>query len=287
MKVEGRSSTSRRSYHPSSYSSSDGDDAKTNNNVGRGPRRRRPGAKQELPQPGSRKTAAAPKGTIEKHRSDTKAAQRKRRKRETKEELAALYGQFYKRIPKDATPQQMAQEFADKELRVILSQNGVLINDYDTSGGRGKYTEKTKVQKIEAILTLVKKGSLIPPTRLDEVQPRQKLSRTEKVASRSHVPAVRLHTALRQVINQQKQKLHAEDDMIDRECSSADEDNEPAPTTPATDVGAEDVTETETDVLELLSTLASSGSRASADSTDGSSAAAPMMMGSTKGLVGL
>jgi hypothetical protein len=240
--------------------------------------------KQEAPHQGSRKAAPAPKGTIEKHRSDTKSAQRKRRKRETKEELAALYGQFYQRIPKDATPQQMAQEFADKELRVILSQNGVLINDYDSNGGRGKYTEKTKVQKIEAILSMVKKGSLIPPTRLGEVQPRQKLSRTEKAGTRSHVPAVRSHTAFRQVVNQ---KLHAEDGRIDGDSSSVDGDDEPAPTTPATDVGAEDVTETETDVLALLSTLASSGCRASADSANCSSAERPMVWASTNGRGGV
>ena len=284
MKVEGRSGTSRRSYHPSSYSSPDGDEARSNNNAGRGPRRRRAGVKQEAPHQGSRKAAPAPKGTIEKHRSDTKSAQRKRRKRETKEELAALYGQFYQRIPKDATPQQMAQEFADKELRVILSQNGVLINDYDSNGGRGKYTEKTKVQKIEAILSMVKKGSLIPPTRLGEVQPRQKLSRTEKAGTRSHVPAVRSHTAFRQVVNQ---KLHAEDGRIDGDSSSVDGDDEPAPTTPATDVGAEDVTETETDVLALLSTLASSGCRASADSANCSSAERPMVWASTNGRGGV
>ena len=71
MKVEGRSSTSRRSNHPLSYSSTDGDDAKTNNTAGRGPRRRRPGAKQEAPQQGSRKTAAAPKGTVNRFQKIT------------------------------------------------------------------------------------------------------------------------------------------------------------------------------------------------------------------------
>ena len=259
MKVEGRSSAGRRSYHPSSYSST-GTEETRSLAAGRGPRRRRPGPKQEALQQGSRsKDAGSPKGAIEKQRSDTKPATRKRRKRETKEELAALYAQFYRRIPKDATAQQMAQEFADKELRVILSQNGVLINDYDSSGGRGKYTEKTKVQKIEAILSMVKKGSLVPPTKLSEVQPRQKLSRVREpttAGSRSHVPAGRSHTAVQQVI---KQPLHATNDKIAHEVSSADEEDELAPTTPATDVGGEEVTAAETDVLELLSTLASSG----------------------------
>lgn len=268
MKVEGRA---RRSYRPSSYSSSDGEDVRSISNAGRGPRRRRPGAKQE---PSREKTAGASKGLIEKQRQETKPPPRKRRKRETKEELAALYAQLYYRIPKDPTPQQMAQEFADKELRVILAQNGVLINDYDAGGGRGKYTEKTKVQKIEAILSMAKKGCLVPPTRLDEVQPRQKLSRT--VAARSHT-------------------AHLQHDRIDREFSSGDEEDERAPTTPATDVDTEDVTEAETDVLELLSTLASSGSFVSAGSPNlrpasasSSTAQAPQVVwDSSKGRVGL
>ena len=240
MKVKGRA---RRSNHPSSCSSSDGDDAPSISNAVRGPRRRRPGAKQE---PSCENTAGASKRPIEKQRQESKPTARKRRKRETKEELAALYAQLYCRIPKDPTPQQMAQDFADKELRVILAQNGVLINDYDASGGRGKYTEKTKVQKIEAILSMAKKGCLVPPTRLGDVQPRQKLSRTAE--KRSHEVAVRSHTA------------HLQHDRINRKSSSWDEEDELAPTTPATDVKTEDVTETETDVLELLSTLASSGS---------------------------
>ena len=56
---------------------------------------------------------------------------RKRRRRETKEELAILYAQFYDRIPASANAEQMATEFADKELRVIMSTNGVLINDFN------------------------------------------------------------------------------------------------------------------------------------------------------------
>lgn len=273
MKVEGRSTATRRSYHPSSYTSSDGDSTRSVSNAGRGPRRRRPGPKQEPVQQGARKKGAKaprgmppglPKATYEKMRPvQGRLVARKRRKRETKEELAALYAQFHRRIPPNATSQMMAQEFADKELRVILSQNGVLINDYDISGPPGgKYTEKTKVQKIEAILSMVKKGCLIEPARLAEVQPRQKLSRT--AGSRTtYVAAVRSHTSLQHVVDQQ---LHADSEKVGRECGSADEEDELAPTTPATDVGAEDVTETETDVLTLLSTLASSGDSVSAGS---------------------
>lgn len=246
---------------PSSYSSSEAGELLSPNSAGRGPRRRRSGPKQAAPlQPGSRsnKGTLKPKSTIEKKQQqqqqqpDAKPAPRKRRKRETKEELAALYVQFFNRIPVDATPEQMAQEFADKELRVILSQNGVLINDYNQETGR--YTERTKIQKIEAILSMLKKNCLIPPMRLAEVQPRQKLSRaTAHVGgSHEHLAAVRNHNAFQQVV--QQQLLHVKEEERER---TGDEDEELAPTTPATDVGAEEATDTETDVLALLSSLAS------------------------------
>ena len=71
---------------------------------------------------------------------------RKRRRRETKEELASLYTAFYARIPPNPTAEALAAEFADKELRVLVTQNGVLINDYCEI--THKYTEKTKSQKV-------------------------------------------------------------------------------------------------------------------------------------------
>ena len=73
---------------------------------------------------------------------------RKRRRRETKEELASLYTVFYARIPPNPTAEALAAEFADKELRVLVTQNGVLINDYCEI--THKYTEKTKSQKVSA-----------------------------------------------------------------------------------------------------------------------------------------
>eukprot|EP01047_Picozoa_sp_COSAG01_P033421 COSAG01_NODE_2459_length_7655_cov_138.985442_9_plen_282_part_00 len=96
---------------------------------------------------------------------------RKRRRRETKEELAEMYAHFCTRLPQDPTVENMAAEFADKELRVIMSQNGVLINEFDAATGR--YTEKTKLQKIEAVLAMKRKGILAHPTVLD---PCKKLS---------------------------------------------------------------------------------------------------------------
>ena len=72
--------------------------------------------------------------------------------RETKEELASLYTVFYARIPPNPTAEALAAEFADKELRVLVTQNGVLINDYCEI--THKYTEKTKSQKVSALMFL-------------------------------------------------------------------------------------------------------------------------------------
>ena len=51
------------------------------------------------------------------------------------------------------------KEFADKELRVLMSQNGMMINDVDPATGR--YMEKTKASKILSILSVV--DTLISP----------------------------------------------------------------------------------------------------------------------------
>ena len=72
----------------------------------------------------------------------------------------------------------MANEFADKELRVIVSQNGVLINNYNEE--TRKYTEKTKVQKIESVLAMIASGTLINPNTLQQDVTRQ-LSRMDSV----------------------------------------------------------------------------------------------------------
>jgi hypothetical protein len=109
---------------------------------------------------------------------------RKRRRRETKEELAALYALYHARIPKNPTAKQMASEFADKELRVIVSQNGVLINDYNEK--THKYTEKTKVQKIETVLAMMASGTLIEPNALQQDVNRH-LSRLDSVTTMREV----------------------------------------------------------------------------------------------------
>jgi len=51
------------------------------------------------------------------------------------------------------------KEFADKELRVLMSQNGMMINDVAPETGR--YMEKTKASKIQSLLSVL--DTLISP----------------------------------------------------------------------------------------------------------------------------
>jgi hypothetical protein len=76
-----------------------------------------------------------------------------RRKRDDRKQLAIMYAELFKRIPRSPTAKSLANEFADKEIRVLMSQNGMLINDLDPKSGR--YVEKTKLQKIESLLSVI------------------------------------------------------------------------------------------------------------------------------------
>jgi hypothetical protein len=66
-------------------------------------------------------------------------------------DLADIYGLLYARVPFNTpTDVALAREFSDKELRVLMGMNKMLINDYDPK--TGKYTEKTKQNKIRVLL---------------------------------------------------------------------------------------------------------------------------------------
>ena len=68
-----------------------------------------------------------------------------------KGDLTELYAKLYVRLPFDAASDvALARGFSDKELRVIMGMNKMLINDYNPV--TGKYTEKTKSNKIKALL---------------------------------------------------------------------------------------------------------------------------------------
>eukprot|EP01052_Picozoa_sp_SAG31_P002510 SAG31_NODE_89_length_26711_cov_24.949459_12_plen_534_part_00 len=106
------------------------------------------------------------------------------KRKDTRATLADAYDGLYSRIPSIVTAESLSEEFGDKELRcamdacpgafsrcsrvsaalpfvrrVIMRVNGMLINDIDPDSKR--YVEKTKVQKIDALLHVI--GTLMPP----------------------------------------------------------------------------------------------------------------------------
>jgi hypothetical protein len=82
-----------------------------------------------------------------------------------KTSLVDLYALLFARVPfSSISDEALAKEFSDKELRVLMGMNKMLINDFDPVSG--KYTEKTKQNKIIALLPLV--SQLASPDKLRE-----------------------------------------------------------------------------------------------------------------------
>ena len=105
----------------------------------------------------------------------------------SKENLTELYTLLYARVPFNAPSDvALARGFSDKELRVLMGMNKMLINDYNTA--TGKYTEKTKANKIKALLPNL--ASLARPEDLDNVtKPKRAASRTQTPPSAAPAPA--------------------------------------------------------------------------------------------------
>ena len=76
--------------------------------------------------------------------------------------LAAHYAELYPRLPAryPTSAAELNSTFSDKELRVLMSANGMLINSQDPE--TGKYTEKTKAEKVEALLAIIDSGLVAP-----------------------------------------------------------------------------------------------------------------------------
>eukprot|EP01052_Picozoa_sp_SAG31_P052621 SAG31_NODE_13074_length_894_cov_2.094663_1_plen_119_part_01 len=72
----------------------------------------------------------------------TDGPQKRRGRRVDKVQLAQLYSELYYKIPRPVTVAGLKKTFSDKELRVLMKHNGMLINDYDESSH--SYSEKTK-----------------------------------------------------------------------------------------------------------------------------------------------
>ena len=86
---------------------------------------------------------------------------KKRGRRVDKAMLAELYAMLYARMARPVTEASLSKEFSDKELRVLMKHNGMLINDYDQR--TGSYSEKTKVAKCKILVaaapTMIVPGS--------------------------------------------------------------------------------------------------------------------------------
>lgn len=85
-----------------------------------------------------------------------------KRARTDKLALGAIYAHLYQRVPfTNASEQNLARIFSDKELRVLMGMNKMTINNYNPA--TKKYTEKTKQDKVREIIPVIKKGSLVTP----------------------------------------------------------------------------------------------------------------------------
>ena len=93
------------------------------------------------------------------------------RSRSNKGNLTELYALLHARVPFDSpTEEALARVFSDKELRVLMGMNKMLINDFDPK--TGKYTEKTKQNKIKVLLPSL--TSLVRPEDLDKSEMQSK-----------------------------------------------------------------------------------------------------------------
>jgi hypothetical protein len=100
--------------------------------------------------------------------------------RPSKGDLIDLYVLLYARVPFDnPSDVALARGFSDKELRVLMGMNKMLINDYNPT--TGKYTEKTKKNKIVALLPNLK--SLARPEDLAKPKKPKRSSKAKQAAA--------------------------------------------------------------------------------------------------------
>ena len=81
------------------------------------------------------------------------AATKRRRRRADKETRADLYAALHALLPDLKTEEALSKQFSDKELRILMKHNGMLINNYDQR--TCSYTELTKAEKCRRIVTAV------------------------------------------------------------------------------------------------------------------------------------
>lgn len=73
-----------------------------------------------------------------------------------------MYAELYNRIMATPNFEAVGKDLSDKELRVLMRENKIMINNLNPV--TGKYVEKTKAEKLRALLPLL--GQLVPPDAL-------------------------------------------------------------------------------------------------------------------------
>jgi hypothetical protein len=114
---------------------------------------------------------AKPQGAVRKSRK------RSRRSRTDSIDIVDQYEALYNRVSSHTRAETINQSFSDKELRILMGQNKLLINNFDPA--TGKYTEKTKLQKAETLLTII--GEMVEPAELRVALPKPQRSSTRPV----------------------------------------------------------------------------------------------------------
>ncbi len=120
---------------------------------------------------GLRMPSAKPQVAVRKSRK------RSRRSRTDCTDVVDTYEALYNRVVSHTRAETINASFSDKELRIIMGQNKLLINNFDPA--TGKYTEKTKLQKAETLLTII--DELLEPSELRVQLPKPQRSSTRPV----------------------------------------------------------------------------------------------------------
>eukprot|EP01052_Picozoa_sp_SAG31_P018702 SAG31_NODE_1336_length_8738_cov_4.855655_3_plen_291_part_00 len=78
---------------------------------------------------------------------------RRRRRKEDRQTLSQLYAELHRRVPKNPTETNLRTTFSDKELRILMRENGLMINTY--SPAQGRYIEMTKNEKVAVLMRII------------------------------------------------------------------------------------------------------------------------------------
>lgn len=104
-----------------------------------------------------------------------------RRRVPASEAVPKWYAELFCRIPKHRTAQTLAQEFNDRELRMIMKCNGIMLNTLDSA--TDKYIEKSKLEKCKALVgTVLRRPARVAAASKRGIEFTGKLSKTQLMA---------------------------------------------------------------------------------------------------------